>query len=218
MAGGLHNGQKVDALAPPVGDRTVPEVMEPKVSNPGLLAGLLVAVADVWDGLAVSSKDQDIVPDDRGGVNLAFGIEAAWSLSHKWAIFGDANTSKHDSIEMCEGSEGCYARTPVVRTNMLTLGIERRFKPGPNGGQWLLGLGSGMEDLRWNGIRIHHGILSLNLSRRILLGPGAARITLRADTSFSGRTDNQIKEGLDDIRITNVTVLFGWGFGFGGRF
>jgi hypothetical protein len=162
--------------------------------------------------------DQDIVPDDSSGVNFAFGIEGAWSLSHKWAIFGDANTSEHDSIEMCAGSEGCYARTPVVRVNMLTLGIERRFEPGPKGGQWLLGLGSGMEDLRWNGIRIHHGILSLNFSRRFLFGPGAARITLRADTSFSGRTDNQIKEGLDDVRITNVTVLFGWGFGFGGRF
>jgi hypothetical protein len=171
-------------------------------------------------GLQVGARwlDGDIVPDDSSGVSFAFGIEGAWSLSHKWAIFGDANTSEHDSIEMCEGSEGCYARTPVVRINMLTLGVERRFKSGPKGGQWMLGLGSGMEDLRWNGIRIHHGILSLNFSRRFLLGPGAARITLRADTSFSGRTDNQIKEGLDDVRITNVSVLFGWGFGFGGRF
>ena len=161
--------------------------------------------------------DQNIVPDDSNGVSMTLGIEGAWSLNHKWAIFGDGNTSEHDSIEMCEGSEGCYARTPVVRVNMLTVGIERRFKTGPKGGQWLLGLGAGMEDLRWNGIRIHHGILSLNFSRRILLGPGAARITLRVDTSFSGRTDNQIKEAHDDVRITNFAVLFGWGFGFGGR-
>jgi len=161
--------------------------------------------------------DQDIVPEDSSGIAMALGFEGAWSLSHTWAIFGDANTSEHDSIEMCEGAEGCYARTPVVRVNMLTVGVERRLKAGAKGGQWALGLGIGMEDLRWNGIRIHHGILSFNFSRRMPFGPGAARVTLRADTSFSGRTDNQIKEALDDVRITNVTVLVGWGFGFGGH-
>jgi hypothetical protein len=161
--------------------------------------------------------DRCIVPEDSQGINMAYGIEGAWSLNQKWAIFGDANTSEHDSIEMCEGLEACYARTPVVRINMFTVGIERRLKQGPKGGQWVWGIGTGMEDLRWNGIRIHHGVLSLNLSRRILLGHGAARITLRADTGFSGRTDNQIKEVLDDVRITNVAVLVGWGFGFGGH-
>jgi hypothetical protein len=167
--------------------------------------------------LGVRWLDRDIVPEDGSGLNMSLGIEGAWSLNHKWAIFGDANTSEHDSIEMCEGTEGCYARTPVVRVNMLTVGIERRLKPGPKGGQWMWGLGIGMEDLRWNGIRIHHGILSFNFSRRMRLGPGAARVTLRADTSFSGRTDNQIKETFDDIRITNVAVVVGWGFGFGGQ-
>ena len=170
-------------------------------------------------GLQIGARwlDRDIVPEDSRGVNMTLGLEGAWSLNHKWALFGDVNRSKHDSIEMCGGAEGCYARTPVVRINALTVGIERRFAPSPRGGQWLLGLGTGMEDLRWNGIRIHHGILSLNFSRRVVIGPGAARITLRADTSFSGNTDNQIKEALDNIRITTVSVLVGWGFDFGGR-
>jgi hypothetical protein len=161
--------------------------------------------------------DRDFVPDHSRGVNMTLGLEGAWSLNQKWALFGDVNRSKHDSIEMCGGAEGCYARTPVVRINALTVGIERRLAPGPRGGQWLLGLGTGIEDLRWNGIRIHHGMLSLNFSRRVPIGPGAARLTLRADTSFSGRTDNQIKEVLDNIRITTVSVLVGWDFGFGGR-
>lgn len=193
-----------------------------------IAALLLVAPRTVADdgaqrrgevGIQVGARwlDRDIVPDDSSGVSTAFGIEGAWSLSRKWAIFGDVNTSEHDSIEMCEGAEGCYARTPVVRVNMLTVGIERRLESGSKGGQWVFGIGAGMEDLRWNGIRIHHGILSLNFSRRISLGPGVARVTLRADTSFSGRTDNQIKEAFDDIRITNVAVLVGWGFGFGGH-
>jgi hypothetical protein len=161
--------------------------------------------------------DRGIVPDDSRGVSMSLGLQGAWSLDHRWAIFGDINTSEHDSIEMCTGAEGCRARTPVVRFNMLTVGVERRLAAGPKGGQWVFGLGTGMEDLRWNGIRIHHGILSLNFSRRVPIGPGAARFTLRADTSFSGRTDNQIKEALDDLRITTVSVLVGWGFGFGGR-
>lgn len=170
-------------------------------------------------GIQIGARwlDSDIVTDDGCGVNMVVGIEGAWSFNRKWAIFGDANTSQHDSIEMCRGSQGCNARTPLVRINVLTVGAERRLKPGPRGGQWILGLGTGVEDLEWNGIRIHHGILSLNFSRRFLPGPGAGRITLRADTSFSGRTDNQIKEALDDLRITNFSVVVGWGFGFGGR-
>ena len=70
--------------------------------------------------------DREIVPEDSRGVNMALGLEGAWSLNHKWVIFGDVNRSKHDSIEMCQGSEGCYARTPVVRLSTLTVGIERR--------------------------------------------------------------------------------------------
>ena len=162
--------------------------------------------------------ERDLVPDGSRGVSMTLGLEGAWSLDQNWAIFGDANTSEHDSIEMCTGAVDCRARTPVVRVGMLTVGVERRFAPGPRGGQWVLGLGTGMEDLRWNGIRIHHGILSLNFSRRVLIGPGAARLTLRADTSFSGRTDNQVKDVRDHLRITTISVLVGWGFGFGGHF
>lgn len=167
--------------------------------------------------LGVRWLDRDIVPDDSSGLNMSWGVEGAWLLNHKWALFGDANTSEHDSIELCQGAEFCSALTPVVRINIFTVGIERRLKPGPKGGQWLWGIGTGMEDLRWNGIRVHHGILSFNFSRRMPLGAGAARVTIRADTSFSGRTDNQLKGSFDKARITNLAVLVGWGFDFGGH-
>lgn len=161
--------------------------------------------------------DGDIVPDDRDGVEVSWGIEGAWALNERWAVFGDANTSTHDSIELCEGAEFCSALTPEVTIKVVTIGLERRFRPGSKGGQWLLGLGTGMMDLEWNGIQVHHGILSLNAGGRMPLGPGALRVTLRVETGFSGRTDNQLEGSFEGIRVTNVVVVAGWGFGFGGR-
>lgn len=162
--------------------------------------------------------DRDIVPQDSDGFETSWGVEGAWSLSEKWAIFGDLNTSTHDSIELCVGSEICHALTPVVKIKVVTVGLERRLRPGPRGGQWVLGVATGMMDLEWNGIQVHHGILSLNFGRRMPLGPGAARIGLRAEAGFSGRTDNQLEDTFDSVRITNLGILIGWGFGFGGRF
>jgi hypothetical protein len=167
--------------------------------------------------LGVRRLDGDITPDGNSGVNFTWGIEGAWALGDKWAIFVDANRSAHDSIEICEGAEYCSALTPDVTVKVVTFGMERRLKAGPKGGQWLLGLGTGMMDLDWNGVQVHHGIVSLNFSRRMPLGPGVARVTVRTETGFSGRTDNQLVGSFDHVRMTHVVVLVGWGFGVGAR-
>jgi hypothetical protein len=96
--------------------------------------------------------------------------------------------------------------------------MERRSNPGPKGGQWVFGLGTGMMDVEWNGAQIHHGILSFNAGRRRPLGQGTLRLTLRVESAFSGRTDAQFFGALDWARLTNVVVLVGWGFDFGKRF
>jgi hypothetical protein len=213
-----HHGQEFNTLQLEIRSRALPAVAILVLAATGAIAGEAgERRGEIGIQLGLRRLDSDIVPPDSGGTNIAWGIEGAWALNDRWAIFGDVNTSEHDSIELCEGAEGCFARTPVVELNMVTVGIERRLRPGPKGGRWVWGVGTGMEDLRWNGVRIHHGILSLNFSRRMRLGPGAARVTLRADTSFSGRTDNQLEGGFDKARITNVALLVGWGFGFGGR-
>jgi hypothetical protein len=162
--------------------------------------------------------DGDIVPEDSDADEPSWGIGGAWAVSDRWAIFGDVNTSTHDSIELCDGSEICHALTPIATIKVVTVGLERRLKRGARGGQWVLGVATGMMDIEWNGIQVHHGILSLNFGRRMPIGPGAARIGIRAETGFSGRTDNQLDDSFPSARITNVVVLVGWGFGFGGRF
>ena len=167
--------------------------------------------------LGVRWIDGDITPDDSSGLNLAWGIEGAWAVGNKWAVFVDANRSTHDSIEVCEGAEDCHAHTPDASIKVLTFGMERRFKATPRGGQWLLGLGTGMMDIEWRGVQVHHGIVSLNFGRRLPLGPGVARVTIRAETGFSGRTDNDLMGSFEHVRITNIVVLAGWGFGVGAR-
>lgn len=165
--------------------------------------------------LGVRGLDGEITPEDNNGVSFTWGIEGAWSLGDKWAVFVDVNRSIHDSIELCEGAEFCSALTPEVTVNVVTFGMERRLKAGPKGGQWLAGLGTGMMDLNWNGVQIHHGIVSLNVSRRMPLGPGVARFTIRTETGVSGRTDNQLEGSFENVSITNVVLLVGWGFGVG---
>ena len=161
--------------------------------------------------------DSDIVPNGDSGVALTWGIEGAWAFNHKWALFWDLNTSDHDSKEFCAENQNCNALTPVSHHKVLTFGMERRLNPGPKGGQWVFGLGTGMMDVEWNGAQIHHGILSFNAGRRRPLGPGVLRWTLRVESAFSGRTDAQFYGSLDWARLTNVVFVVGWGFDFGER-
>ncbi len=162
--------------------------------------------------------DSQIVPDGDSGVALTYGIEGAWVFNRKWALFLDVNTSDHDSKEFCAETPNCNALTPVSHHKVVTFGMERRLNPGPKGGQWVFGLGTGMMDVEWNGVQIHHGILSFNAGRRRPLGPGVLRWTLRVESAFSGRTDAQFFGSLDWARMTNVVFVVGWGFDFGKRF
>lgn len=192
----------------------------------GCAACLLVAVGasaggpgerpgEIGPQVGLRWLDGDIVPAGDSGLDPTWGVQGAWTLNERWAIFGDVNRSSHDSIELCVGAEYCSALTPVVRVDVLTVGLERRLRAGPSGGQWVVGLGTGMEDLRWNGIRVHHGILALNIGRRFPVASGIGRVSLRVDTGFSGRTDNQLEGVFDSVRVTNVALLVGWGLGFG---
>jgi len=159
--------------------------------------------------------DNDIVPEDDNGLAFAYGVEGAWAFSPKWALFCDVNFSDHDSRQFCADNPNCNALTPVAHHKVVTFGMERRLRQGPRGGQWVFGLGTGMTDVEWNGVQIHHGILSFNAGRRLPLGPGIFRLGLRVETAFSGRTDAQFYGTLDWARLTNVVALVGWGFGFG---
>jgi hypothetical protein len=168
--------------------------------------------------IGIRQADNDIVPDGDDGRAFTYGIEGAWAFNHKWAAFLDFNISDHDSRQFCADNPNCNALTPVAHHKVVTFGMERRFKPGQRGGQWVFGLGTGMMDVEWNGTQIHHGILSFNAGRRCPLGPGVLRWTLRVETAFSGRTDAQFHGSLDWARFTNVVALVGWGFDFGHGF
>ncbi len=159
--------------------------------------------------------DGGFVAQGSDGLDASWGIEGGWVLDDRWAVFGDINTSTHDSVELCENAESCSALTPTATIKVVTVGVERRFGAGPNGGRWQLGLGSGMMDIEWNGIQVHHGILSFNVGRRMVVGPSVVRVTVRAETGVSGRTDNQLEGAFASVHVTNLAVLVGWGFGFG---
>jgi hypothetical protein len=168
--------------------------------------------------LGVRWADRDIVPDDSNGLGFAYGLEGAWALSQRWAIFGDLNFSTHDSKNFCLETESCNALTPESEHKVLTLGVERRFKPGPRGGRWILGLATGALDVEWNGIQLHNGVLSVSCGRRTPLGPGFLRWCLRVETGIFPNTDNQLLGALDELRQTNAVLLVGWGAGIGSRF
>jgi hypothetical protein len=106
--------------------------------------------------LGVRWVDREIVPDDSNGLGLVYGLEAAWALSDRWAFFGDLNFSTHESANFCQRTDSCNALTPESDHKVLTLGFERRFKAGPKGGRWVLGLATGALDMEWNGIQIHN--------------------------------------------------------------
>jgi len=168
--------------------------------------------------IGVRKTGDDILPEGNNGLGFTYGVEGAWALSHKWAIFGDLSISTHDSRLFCLETENCNALTPESKHKLLSIGVERRFKPGSKGGRWVLGLATGYMDLEWRGIQVHHGLLSLSFGRRTRLGPGALRWCFRLETGFSGRTDPQLWGALDKASITNAAFLVGWGTGFGGRY
>ena len=128
------------------------------------------------------------------------------------------NFSTHDSRLFCRETEYCSAYTPESKHKLLSAGVERRFKRGPKGGQWVLGLATGLMDLEWRGIQVHHGVVSLSFGRRANFGPGVLRWCVRVETGFSGRTDPELRGALDKASITNGVFLVGWGTGFGGRY
>jgi hypothetical protein len=171
-------------------------------------------------GVQVGARraDPNIVPEGDSGVAITWGIEGAWALNRKWALFWDLNFSDHDSPNFCLSTPNCNALTPESHHKVLTFGIERRLRPGPKGGQWVFGFGTGAMDIQWNGAQIHHGIFSFNAGRRGPLGPGTLRWTLRIETGMSGRTDAQFYGALDWARLTNAVVVVGWGFDFGSRY
>ncbi len=168
--------------------------------------------------IGVRKTGDDILPEGDNGLGFAYGVEGAWALNKKWALFGDLNISTHDSKLFCRETVNCNALTPESKHKLLSGGIERRFKPGVKGGQWVLGGAIGYMDLEWRGVQVHHGLVSLSFGRRSRLGPGALRWCVRVETGFSGRTDPQLWGALDKASITNAVFLVGWGHGFGRRF
>ena len=161
--------------------------------------------------------DRDIVPDDSNGLGYVYGLEGSWALNEHWAVLGDLNFSTHDSRNFCLETDSCNALTPEADLKVLTLGFERRFKPGPKGGRWVLGLATGALDMEWNGIQLHNGVLSVSFGRRAPLGPGFLRWCVRVETGIFPNTDNQLEGALDQLRQTNAVFLIGWGAGIGSR-
>jgi hypothetical protein len=214
-------------------DRGDPE--GPKLTRRVIQCGLIVAgvtlavatCASADDGgekrgeigiqLGVRWADRDIVPDDSNGLGFVYGLEGAWAFNERWALFADLNFSTHDSKNFCLETDSCNALTPESEHKVLTLGIERRFKPGPKGGRWVLGLATGALDVEWNGIQLHNGVLSVSFGRRTPVGPGFLRWCVRVETGMFPNTDNQLLGALDELRQTNAVFLVAWGPGVGRR-
>ena len=214
-------------------DRGDPE--GPKLTRRVIQCGLIVAgvtlavatCASADDGgekrgeigiqLGVRWADRDIVPDDSNGLGFVYGLEGAWAFNERWALFADLNFSTHNSKNFCLETDSCNALTPESEHKVLTLGIERRFKPGPKGGRWVLGLATGALDVEWNGIQLHNGVLSVSFGRRTPVGPGFLRWCVRVETGMFANTDNQLLGALDELRQTNAVFLVAWGPGVGRR-
>jgi len=168
--------------------------------------------------IGVRRVDHDITPEGSNGLGFTWGVEGAWTFSQKWGGFADLNFSTHDSELFCLHTDACNALTPESFHKVLTLGFDRRFAPGPKGGQWFASLGTGWLDVEWNGIQMHNGLLSLGFGRRSPWGPLVVRWSLRAQTGILSSTDNQLEGALDSVRMTNVVFLVGVGTGIGARF
>lgn len=170
--------------------------------------------------LGVRWVDRQIVPDDSTGLGWVPGIQGAWALNDRWAVFGDVNLSVQDSREFCSGTDVCNASTPESLVKSITVGIERRSKPGSRNGRWVLGLGAGWIDVEWNGIQLHKGMWSLSFGRRTPLGHGfgVLRWCLRVENGIGIGVDPQLTGSIKRFRMTNAAFLVGWGAGFGGRY
>lgn len=79
--------------------------------------------------------DRDIVLEDSNGIGYPYGISGAWSLGPKWALYGDFNQRVQDSKLFCRYTDMCRAYTPESKIKVVTLGFERRYRPGPKGGR-----------------------------------------------------------------------------------
>ena len=108
------------------------------VANFTLAVSISTSAADIGEKrgeigiqLGVRWVDRDIVPDDSNGLGFAYGLEGAWAFNERWTFFGDLNFSTHDSKNFCRQTDSCNALTPESEHKVLTLGFERRFKPGP---------------------------------------------------------------------------------------
>jgi hypothetical protein len=189
----------------------------------GLMAATTTALAaesgerrgEIGVQLGLRWVDRDIVPEDSDGIGVAPGIAAAWSLGPNWALFGDFNQSVQDSKLFCRYTDMCQAYTPESKIKVVTLGFERRCRPGPKGGRWVLGLVGGWIDVEWRGIQLHKGMLSIGFGRRMPLGPGWLRLWLRNETGIGIGTDRHLTGAINRLRMTNVTFLVGWEQGSG---
>jgi len=170
-------------------------------------------VGEIGIQIGLRWVDRDIVPDDSRGFGWSPGASAAWALGDRWALFGDLNQSVQDSILFCRQMDACSAYTPETKIKVFALGFERRFKPGPKGGRWVLGLAPGWIDVEWRGTQLHKGMVSVGFGRRMPLGPGFLRLWLRVETGVGIGTDDQLAGALERFRMTNVTLLVGWGAG-----
>ena len=167
--------------------------------------------------VGVRWADDDIVPEDRSRAGFVIGIGGAYALNSKWALIGDLTISTHDSILFCVGTDSCSALTPEAEHHVLRAGIERRFRPGPKDGRWVLGLASGIVDIRWNGFRVHHGLLSLGFGRRMPTRAGVFRWEIRLEPTFGERFDPDLSEVVEGAHLSSVAVMVGWSWGIGAR-
>ena len=167
--------------------------------------------------VGVRWADDDIVPEDRSRAGGVFGIAGAYAFNPRWALIGDLTISTHDSRLFCVGTDSCSALTPEAEHHVLRAGIERRFKPGPKNGRWVLGLATGIVDIRWNGFRVHHGLLSLGFGRRMPTKAGVFRWDIRLEPTFGERFDPDLSEVVEGAHLSSIAVIVGWGWGVGGR-
>ena len=167
--------------------------------------------------VGVRWADNDIVPDDSNSLGLVLGIGGAYALNTKWALIGDLTASTHDSILFCEGTDSCSALTPEADYKVLRAGIERRFKPGPKNGRWVLSLTTGMVDVEWNGFQVHHGLLSLGFGRRMPTRAGIIRWDIRLEPTFAERFDPDLSEVVEGAHLFSAAVMVGWSWGIGAR-
>ena len=167
--------------------------------------------------IGVRWADNDIVPEDRSRAAGVIGIAGAYAFNGGWALIADLTASNHDSILFCAETDSCAALTPEAEYRVLRTGIERRFKPGPRKGRWVLGLTAGIVDIEWNGFQVHHALLSLGVGRRVPTKAGIFRWDIRLEPTFGERFDPDLSEVVEGAHLSSFAVMVGWSWGIGGR-